>query len=77
MQTFLADENLRRAVVFGVRRREPSISFLQAFEVGIAGKDDLAALQIAAEKDAYWYRMMSERCHDISRSSFIGSPVQA
>jgi hypothetical protein len=34
----------------GVRRREPSISFLQAFEAGAAGKDDLTVLKIAAEK---------------------------
>ena len=45
---FLADENLRRAVVIGVRRREPSISFLLAFDVGAAGKDDLAVLEIVA-----------------------------
>jgi hypothetical protein len=41
---FLADENLRRAIVLGVRRREPSMSFLQAFEAGAA------ILKIAAEK---------------------------
>jgi Domain of unknown function (DUF5615) len=46
---FLADENLRRAIVLGVRRREPSVSFVQAFEAGIAGKDDLAVLRIAAD----------------------------
>ena len=46
---FLADENQRRAIVLGVRRREPSVSFLQAFEIGAAGKDDLAVLQIAAD----------------------------
>jgi Domain of unknown function (DUF5615) len=47
---FLADENLRRVIVLGVRRREPSMSFLQAFEAGAAGKDDLTVLKIAAEK---------------------------
>ena len=36
--------------MLGVRRREPSISFLQAFEAGAAGKDDLTVLRIAAEK---------------------------
>lgn len=36
--------------MLGVRRREPGISFLQSFEVGAAGKDDLAVLQIAAEE---------------------------
>ena len=36
--------------MLGVRRREPSISFLQAFEVGTAGKDDLTVLQIAVDE---------------------------
>ena len=48
---YLADENLRRAIVLGVRRREPEISFVQAFEVGAAGKDDAAVLNIAAQED--------------------------
>ena len=45
---FLADENLRRAIVLGVRRREPSVSFAQAFEAGVTGKDDPAVLETAA-----------------------------
>jgi hypothetical protein len=45
---FLADENLRRAIVLGVRRREPSVNFVQAFEVGAAGVDDLILLRVAA-----------------------------
>jgi hypothetical protein len=36
--------------VLGVRRREPSVGFLRAFEAGAAGKDDLTVLKIAAEK---------------------------
>jgi predicted nuclease of predicted toxin-antitoxin system len=48
---FLADENLRRAIVLGLRRREPSVSFVQAYEAGAAGKDDLTVLQIAAEQN--------------------------
>lgn len=47
---FLADENLRRAIVLGVRRREPSISFAQSFEVGAAGQDDPTVLRIAAQQ---------------------------
>lgn len=46
---YLADEDRRRAVVLGVRRREPGISFVQAFEVGAAGKEDSTVLRIAAE----------------------------
>ena len=48
---FLADENLRRAIVLGLRRREPSANFVQAYEAGAAGKDDLTVLQIAAEQN--------------------------
>jgi hypothetical protein len=45
---FLADEDLRRAIVLGVRRREPSVSFIEAFELGSNGKDDLTVLEMAA-----------------------------
>jgi len=45
---FLADENLRRAIILGVRRREPSVSFVQAFEAETAGEDDPTVLRIAA-----------------------------
>jgi len=45
----LADENLRRAIVLGLRRREPAASFVQAYEAGLAGKDDLTVLRVAAE----------------------------
>ena len=48
---FLADEDLRRAIVLGFRRREPSASFVPAYEVGVAGKDDPTVLQIAAEQN--------------------------
>jgi predicted nuclease of predicted toxin-antitoxin system len=47
----LADENLRRAIVLGLRRREPTTSFVQAYEAGLAGKDDLSVLRIAAEQN--------------------------
>jgi hypothetical protein len=47
---FLADENLRRAIVLGVRRRDPTADFVEAFEVGAVGKDDLTLLRIAADE---------------------------
>lgn len=47
---FLADEDLRRAIVLGVRRREPTVSFAHAFDVGAAGLDDHAVLQLAAKE---------------------------
>jgi len=48
---FLADENLRRAIVLGVRRREPSADFMLAYQAGVAGKDDLTVFRIAAEQN--------------------------
>lgn len=36
--------------MLGVRRREPSVSFIEAFEVGSNGKDDLTVLEIAARE---------------------------
>jgi hypothetical protein len=47
---FLADENLRQAIVLGLRRREPSVNFVQAYEARAKGKDDPTVLQIAAEQ---------------------------
>ena len=46
---FLADEDLRQAIVLGLRRREPSANFVQVYEVSVRGKDDLIVLQIVAE----------------------------
>ena len=46
---FLADEVLRRAVVLGVRRREPTISFVTSSDVGARGMDDAAVLKMAAQ----------------------------
>lgn len=48
---FLADENLRRAIVLGLRRREPSASFVQASEAYAKGRDDPTVLHIAAEQN--------------------------
>lgn len=47
---FLADENLRRAIVSGVRRREAMISFALATDVGADAKDDSSVLQISAQQ---------------------------
>lgn len=45
---FQADADLRVPIVKGLRRREPSIDFATAHEVGLAGMDDSAALALAA-----------------------------
>jgi Domain of unknown function (DUF5615) len=69
---FLADENLRRAVVLGVRRHEPSVSFLQAFEVGASGASDPAVLQIAANEGcilvSHDFKTIPQHFHDFVRS---------
>jgi len=46
---YLADEDLRLAIVLGVRRREPAISFVRALEMGLRGKDDQSLLRGAAQ----------------------------
>ena len=50
LQKYLADENLRQAIVRGLKRREPSIDFLRASVANLAGKDDLTLLQFAARE---------------------------
>jgi hypothetical protein len=69
---FLAGENLRRAVVLGVRRHAPSVSFLQAFEVGPSGASDPALLQIAANEGrilvSYDFKTTPQHFHDFVRS---------
>jgi hypothetical protein len=45
---FIADADLRDAIVRGVRKREPSIDFLSATEGGTRGLADPDVLRIAA-----------------------------
>ena len=40
LPTFLADEDLRGAIVGAVRRLEPAIELVRAVDVGLAGKPD-------------------------------------
>ena len=47
---FLADADLNRAIVTGVRRREPSLDFLRAQAAGLRGMNDSAVLALAAER---------------------------
>lgn len=48
---FLADLDLKRAIVSGVRRREPSVDFLSAQAAGLEGIDDPDVLAIAVRED--------------------------
>jgi hypothetical protein len=45
---FLADVNLKRGIVDGVRRQESLIDFQRAHEAGLTGKNDLEVLEVAA-----------------------------
>ena len=47
---FQADADLRRPIVAGVRRREPTIDFKTAQEAGLTGLDDPTVLAIAANE---------------------------
>ena len=46
---FQADADFNHKIVLGLRRREPSIDFLGAFDGGVVGVTDPEALRIAAE----------------------------
>ncbi len=45
---YLADENLNRYIVYGVRRSEPAVDFQGAHEYGLAGRTDAEVLRIVA-----------------------------
>ena len=45
----LADENLNHVIVMATSRLEPSLEFLVATEVGLAGKSDPQVLDYAAQ----------------------------
>ena len=47
---FLGDENIERAIVEGVRRREPEIDIKGAAEAGILGAPDSEVLAAAASE---------------------------
>ena len=47
MIAFLADENLKRQIISGLWRRNPSVDVVRAQEVGLAGVDDRILLEWA------------------------------
>lgn len=48
---FLADEDIRRAIVLAVRRLEPLVEFVRAQDVGLSGQPDPVVLRYAAAHD--------------------------
>jgi hypothetical protein len=48
--SFLADADLKRAIVTGLLRREPSVDFLTAAAVGLRGMKDPEVLLLAANQ---------------------------
>jgi predicted nuclease of predicted toxin-antitoxin system len=51
MVRFLADADLRHAIVTGCLRREPAIEFLSANAARLEGLGDFEVLAVAAEQD--------------------------
>jgi len=47
---FLADNDLKRAIVTGVRRRQPEVDFLNATEAQLSGLPDEDVLALAARE---------------------------
>jgi hypothetical protein len=50
MLAFLADENFHRAIVRGLRLRQPDLSVARVQEVGLIGADDPTVLAWAAQE---------------------------
>lgn len=51
MPKFLADENLKRQITVGLRRRLPNIDLVTVQEEALAGVDDREVLSWAASRD--------------------------
>lgn len=48
---FLADADLNRKIIFGLRRREPTIDFQEAHEGDVSARPDPEVLSIAAREN--------------------------
>ena len=46
---FLADADFNQKIVVGLRRREPSVDFLNALDGGVIGLPDPAVISVAAQ----------------------------
>ena len=47
---FQADADLRRPIIAGLRRREPTIDFRTSHDAGLAGLNDATVLAIGADE---------------------------
>jgi hypothetical protein len=65
----LADASLDRAIVTGLRGREPSIDFLDANEAKLAGVPDKDVLGLAAREGRILVSLISKQCRRNSASS--------
>ena len=50
MLRYLADENLNRAIVIGLRQRSPDLDIVRVQDVGLRGASDSAVLEFAANE---------------------------
>jgi hypothetical protein len=48
---FLADADFNHKIAVGIRRREPSVDFLNAYDGGVVGLSDPDVISVAAESD--------------------------
>lgn len=51
MIAFLADENLKRRVISGLLRRNPTVDVVRGQDAGLTGAEDRTLLEWAAEQD--------------------------
>ncbi|MGC9948685.1 MAG: DUF5615 family PIN-like protein [Bryobacteraceae bacterium] len=51
MIAFLADENLKRQVISGLLRRNPTVDVVRGQDAGLTGAEDRTLLEWAAEQD--------------------------
>lgn len=71
---FQADADLKHAIVSATLRREPMIDFQTAISAGLAGRDDLEVLGIAARRLLITHA--KERCQHTSRGSSPATQAQ-
>jgi predicted double-glycine peptidase len=69
---FQADADFNHKIVVGLRRREPSIDFVDAHDGGVVGVSDPEVLEIAAES---WSHTIETRCLATLRSVWAKDPA--
>jgi hypothetical protein len=71
---FQGDYDLKRAIISGVKRRQPEIDFQNADDAQLRGIKDEDVLAVAAS-DVSWFHTTAVQCLFISRISLQQSRV--